>query len=282
MEKACFSLVFVDSKKYLNYSNKHKILGGFKEVLEMKHKTKASKINIMAFLALAITIAVVPMASATAVITLTPATQVPGATVTVAGTGFGATNAVGIGFGAEVNVTGEAHTPTGTGTGPYTTRTNHYPIKPGSFSMHSNVGGMESDWIDLGNGTIAAEGFVYAAGGFINYVTGEFGRNSTTDITDYEKTFTASYTYYAYNVTPAGGVTTNAAGAFSASITLPNVTDGNYVVTAVDTAGNKATATLNVIPEGLNIGVMLTLSTIVVIVSYFSKIRIKRHSRVNL
>jgi uncharacterized membrane protein YfhO len=74
-------------------------------------------------------------------------------------------------------------------------------------------------------------------------------------------------------VTPAAGVTTTGAGAFTASITVPTVADGNYVVTAVDTAGNKATQTLNVVPEGLTIGVMLTLSTIAVIIStrYFRK-----------
>jgi hypothetical protein len=82
-----------------------------------------------------------------------------------------------------------------------------------------------------------------------------------------------NYTYYTYNVTPAAGVTTLASGTFSASITVPTVTDGNYVVTAVDTAGNKATQTLNVVPEGLTLGVMLALSTIAVIVStrYFRK-----------
>ncbi|MEM2098135.1 MAG: hypothetical protein QXU99_00100 [Candidatus Bathyarchaeia archaeon] len=244
----------------------------------MRHKIKANKTKILAFLVLAIAIALVPMAQAAGAITLTPPTQGPGGAITVTGTGFGATKAVGIGFGAEVNATGEAHTPTGTGTGPYTARTNHYPIKPGSFSMHSNVGGVESDWIDLGNGTIAAEGFAYAAPGFINYVTGEFGRSSTADLTGYEITFTVSYTYYTYNVTPTQGVTTNSAGAFSASITLPSVANGNYVVTAVDTAGNIATATLNVVPEGLTIGVMLVLSTTAVIVSrrYLGKIGIKR------
>jgi hypothetical protein len=74
-------------------------------------------------------------------------------------------------------------------------------------------------------------------------------------------------------VTPAAGVTTLASGAFSASITVPSVADGNYVVTAVDTAGNKATATLNVVPEGLTVGVMVVVSSVVVIVSscYFRK-----------
>lgn len=171
-------------------------------IARLQYRKKVYTGAITAFLMLSIILVVIPLASAAAAITLTPSTQVPGSSVTVDGTGFGATKAVGIGFGAEVTVTGEAHTPTGTGTGPYLTRTLHYPIKPGSLNFHSNVGGVESDWIDLGNGTLAAEGFTYAAGGSVNYVTGEFGRSSTADLTGMEITFTANYTYYAYNVIP--------------------------------------------------------------------------------
>ena len=229
----------------------------------------------MVFLTLSMVLAVMPLASAAGAITLTPTAQAPSASVSVSGTGFGATTAVGVGFGAEVSVTGEDHTPTGTGTGPYTTRTNHYPIKPGSFSMHSDVSGTTSEWTDLGNGTIIGSG-TYAVAGNVNYVTGVFSRSSTTDISSYTIVFTASYTYYQYNVTPAAGVTTLASGTFTASITVPAVANGNYNVTAIDTAGNRAFKNLTVdstIPEGLTIGIMVSLSTAAVIVSsrYFRK-----------
>jgi hypothetical protein len=247
----------------------------------MKHKTKIYTTVTMAFLTLSIILAAIPMASAAGAITLNPTTQTTGGSVTVDGTGFGATKKVGIGVGAEVTVSAEVHpitdlvtTPDGDGYyGPFGGTTNHYPIKPGSVYIYYDVDGTTSDYTDNGDGTLTSSS-TYAINPFVNYVNGSFGRKSTADWS----TFTApvtyiNYTYYTYNVTPAAGVTTLASGTFSASITVPTVTDGNYVVTAVDTAGNKATQTLNVVPEGLTLGVMLALSTIAVIVStrYFRK-----------
>jgi hypothetical protein len=248
----------------------------------MKHKTKVYTTATMAFLMLSIILASISMAYAAGAITLTPTTQAQGGSVTVDGTGFGATKAVGIGFGAEVTVSAEVHpitnlvtTPDGEGYyGPFGGTTVHYPIKPGSVYIFYDVDGVTSEYTDNGDGTLTSSS-TYAIDPRVNYVNGSFARKSTSDWSG----FTApvayiNYTYYTYNVTPAAGVTTLASGTFSASITVPTLADGNYVVTAVDTAGNKATATLNVvIPEGLTLGVMLTLSTIAVIVStrYFRK-----------
>jgi hypothetical protein len=256
------------------------------EMEKMKHKKKAYVTAIMAFLTFSIIIASVPMTKAAGAITLTPPAQVPGAAVSVAGTGFGATKAVGIGLGAEVTVTGEAHpitntnVPNGDVFGPFTAITNHYPIKPGSFSFHcvvsSDTSVVESDYTDNGDGTLASSS-TYALNPFVNYVTGAFGRSSTSDWSSYTVVYTASYTYYTYNVTPAAGVTTLASGTFTASITVPTVASGIYVVTAIDTSGNRATSNLSVgstIPEeGLTIGVVVMLSTFAVVVSsrYFHK-----------
>lgn len=242
----------------------------------IRHIKKSSITAIVAFLMLSLALA--SIAAAAGAITLTPTVQAPGGSVTVDGTGFGATKTVGIGIGAEVAVTGEvAPILTGggaDGTGPWVGRTVHYPIKPGSFSMQSDVSGVVVDYTDNGDGTLASTS-AYFVSGTINYANGTFSRTSTTDLSGYIATaiHTVAYTYYQHNVTPAAGVTTSAGGTFSASITVPAVADGNYVVTAVDTAGNKATQTLNVVPEGLTLGVMLTLSTIAVIVStrYFRK-----------
>ena len=250
----------------------------------MRYKTEMYTKAAMIFLTLSIILATISTAYAAGAITLTPTAQAPTGSVTVNGTGFGATKAVGIGLGVEVAVTGEEHPitnltigPDGEGLyGPFTTKTNHWPIKPGSFSFHCDVSGVESDYTDdYSNGTLASSS-TYARNPFVNYVTGEFGRSSTADWSTYTVVYTASYTYYTYNVTPAAGVTTTGAGAFSASITVPSVADGSYTVTAIDTVGNKATSTLTVdhtIPEGLTLGVMLALSTIAVIVSirYFRK-----------
>jgi hypothetical protein len=103
----------------------------------------------------------------------------------------------------------------------------------------------------------------------------QFSRISTADLSGYTLIHIANYTRYQNSVTPAAGVTTNATGSFTASITVPNVVDGNYNVTAIDAKGNRATSALPlvVIPEGLTIGVMMLLSSIAVVVGsrYFWK-----------
>ena len=205
----------------------------------------------------------------------------PGASVTVDGTGFGATKAVGIGFGAEANVTGEAVNATGpydVDAGPYVYSLSYRPVKPGSFKMESGymLGGsyvpLFQYW-ENGNGTISTDN-TQVTWAVIDYTTGKANFNFTSPLSSgitYLRT--VNYTRYQYNVTPAAGVTTLATGTFQAAITVPSVTNGNYVVTAIDTQGNLATATLNTIPEGLTIGVMVLLSTVAVIVStrYYRK-----------
>jgi hypothetical protein len=208
--------------------------------------------------------AFISTASAAGSITLTPNAQAPGGTVTVTGTGFGATKALGLGLGTEVAVTSEAHTPTGSGTGPWMTRTNRYPIKPGSFSFHSNVvGSSETDFTDNGDGTMSTTS-TYDAGSYLTYPTGAFGRSSTMDLSSSELIFTAAYTSYQYNVTPASNPNSTATGTFTATITIPTgLANGNYNVTAIDAGGNKATATLgvnNAIPEVLPPGTLLLLA----------------------
>ena len=243
---------------------------------KIQHKTCTTA--FIACLMFSIILAVIPMASAAGAITLTPTAHAPGSAVSVDGTGFGATKAVGIGFGAEVRVN-ETNIPfSGTGPGPYSGKVNHRPIKPGSFNLTSDTsmsGGVVTDYTDNGDGTLASTS-PYFVEGTINYVTGNWSRTSSVDLTGLEQVYSAAYTYYTYNVTPATGVTTLGSGTFTASITVPSVANGNYAVTAVDTQGNVATATLvvdNTIPEGLTIGVMVMLSAVAVVLStrYFRK-----------
>jgi uncharacterized protein (DUF2147 family) len=252
---------------------------------------KTCTVAFAALLMMSIVIAVVPMASAAGAITLTPTSQAPTASVTVDGTAFGAEKAVGIGFGAEVTVELEAHPITnlvsdpvfdeGLGVdtyGPFGGTADHIPIKPGSVYVFYDVDGTTSEYFDKDppDGTLQTDS-AYAIDPRVNYVNGSFGRRSSADWSAFSAPVAyITYTYYTYNVTPAAGVTTTGAGAFSGSITVPDVANGQYTVTAVDTAGNIATSTLtvdNTIPEGLTLGVMLLLSTIAVIVSvrYFRK-----------
>ena len=222
-----------------------------------------------AFLILAVfSTAFISAVSAAGSITLTPNVQAPGATVTVTGTGFGATKAVGIGLGAEVNVTGESHPIANTtGTGPFTTTTNRPPIKPGSFSflcvVSSDTNVVESNYIDNGDGTLTTDS-TYSVNHFVNYATGVFGRSTTSAWDTYTVVFTTTYTGYNYSVTSTGGINTTPSGTFTATITIPSgLANGNYNVTAIDTGGTRAVATLNVnsaIPEALPLGTIILLA----------------------
>lgn len=258
------------------------VIAVFREIKEMKrmqHRKKVYARSIMAFLTLSMVLVVIPIISAaTAAITLTPTAQAPGASVSVAGTGFGATKAVGIGFGAEVAGSDTNMAYTGTSDGlTWSGRVSKWPIKPGSFVLTSDTtsgAGLVSVYTDDGDGTTT--GTFEGAVGTIDYTTGQWTRVTTVSVTGIAANYTATYTRYAYNVTPAAGVTTLASGAFSASITVPAVANGNYAVTAIDTQGNRAVASLAVdsaIPEGLTVGVMVIVSSVAVIVGtrYFRK-----------
>ena len=123
---------------------------------------------------------------------------------------------------------------------------------------------MESDYTDNGDGTCTSSS-TYALNPFVNYVTGQFGRSTSSAWNTYTVVYTANYTYYQYNVTPTAGITTNPSGGFTASITIPIVSDGIYTVTVVDAKGTIATGSIGigtVIPEGLTIGALVVLSSV--------------------
>jgi hypothetical protein len=210
---------------------------------------------------------------------LTPTSGAPGDSVTVEGTDFSATNAVGICLGPEVTITDEFHDVTNVTIGgpdvygPFTAITDHYPIKPGSFSFHCDVSGVTSDYFDNGDGTLNTES-TYAVDPFVNYVTGEFGRSSNSPWETYIVNFTATYTYYQFNVTPAAGVITDASGAFAADITVPDIWNGTEPITVMDEAGNMATSDFttigsDVVPEPLTIGAIVLLSSAALVFSFY-------------
>jgi len=235
----------------------------------MQHKKKLYSTIPLVLLTVSILLATLPMGSGAGSITLTPTSQAQGSSVTVAGTGFAASQAVAIVIGTEITVTNESHPITNTvGTGPFTSFTNHGAIKPGSFYYHcvvsSDTNVVESDYYDDGDGTLTSSS-EYALNPFVNYVTGAFGRSTTSAWDTYTVVYTCSYTYYQYNGTRT---TANSAGAFSTNIAVPaSAANGSIVVTAFDTTGTKGTATLDVIPEGFSLGMVVALSVAAVIVS---------------
>jgi len=210
---------------------------------------------------------------------LTPTSGEPGDSVIVEGIDFAATNNAGIGFGPEVTVTGEVHDILNVSIGgpevygPFVARTLYYPIAPGSFYFFCDVSGVTSEYFDNGDGTLNTES-TYAVDPFVNYVTGEFGRSSNSPWDGYIVNFTASYTYYQFNVTPAEGVPTDGAGAFTINITVPEIWNGTEPLTVVDEAGNMATSDFtiygsDVVPEPLTIGAIVMLSSAALMVSFY-------------
>lgn len=238
----------------------------------MNNKTKTQIICIISLSLLALAV-LTPSATAAGTINLSENANVSAdSTITVTGTGFEATQIVGIAFGSEVPVTDEEHTTfSGTDTGPYTAILDNIPVKPGSFSMHWDTEGTGSDWTDNGDGTLTSSSS-YSTGGTVNYVTGEFGRSSSMDLSTYTLTATCAYTSYQYDVTPTAGVTTTGSGDFTADITVPTVANGVYTVTAIDASGNIATASIGVgvdVPETFTFGVVALLSVAAVAGSAF-------------
>jgi len=214
---------------------------------------------------------------------LTPTSGEPGDSVIVEGTDFAATNTVGIGLGSEVTVSNETRAVTNVTVGgpdvygPFVAKTVHYPIKPGSFSFHAVVSSdtnlVESDYFDNGDGMLNTES-TYAIDPFVNYVTGEFGRSSSSSWETFTVEFQATYTYYEYNVTPAAGVPTDASGAFTVNITVPAIWNGTEPVTVMDEAGNMAASDFttygsDVIPEPLTVGAIVLLSSTALVVSFY-------------
>jgi len=217
-----------------------------------------------------LSLTIISFAAAAGTITLDPVGQAAGGAVSVSGTSFGASKSVGIGFGAETPGSDSNMAYTGTGMGPYTGRVSNYPIKPGTFVLTSDTtagGGLISTYTDNGDGTLS--GSFEGATGTINYVTGVWTRVTTVDVSGIATIYGATYTRYQFNATPTGGVATTGAGAFTTSITVPNVSAGTYPVTAIDTSGNRASSNLQVagvVPESWSVAVMLLISTIAVVV----------------
>jgi hypothetical protein len=233
----------------------------------MQNKNKLFTVSIVAFLAVTLSLLTIPTATAaTPTITLTPNAQAPQGSITITGTGFATTSSIGIAFGVEVPVIGELGNVTGTSYGPFTGTVAYLPIKPGSFVIHMNVNNGLSvyDITDSGNGALACTAPSFA-GGYINYAIGQYATSSTIDTTPYTIVRTLGYTRYEYSV-PSTGLTTNSTGGFTATVTVPNTVNGNLNVNAIDSQGNRATSTLNVIPEGFNIGIIVLLSLISVVV----------------
>lgn len=236
----------------------------------MRHRMKGYGTFIKVLITFSIILTSSPMANAAGAITLTPSTQAPGDIVTVSGTGFGALDNVVLVFGKELRVENEPLYPVATSPTTWAYNWTRGPIKPGSMHVHLNsitYPGAQYDYFDDGSGKLLrdTDGALLCV---VDYALGGFTRNSTGAGT--QNDWFATFTFYEYNVTSFGQVTTNGSGAFSANFTVPEVSNGNYNVTVIASAGTFATINVNVssvVPEGFSFEGMLLLSSMVVMVS---------------
>jgi uncharacterized spore protein YtfJ len=237
---------------------------------DMKQKKRIYITTATAFLALLLVLAPKLSTNAALGITLTPTSGEPGDSVTVDGTDFAASSTVGIGFGSEVKVDDESVSVTGSGVGPWTGVLANRPIKPGSFNMTSDTEGVQVTYTDNGDGTLYSSS-TYFASGTINYTSGEFSRTSTTDLSGYTLIHIVDYTCYENGLTSAAGVPTDSSGDFTTNVTVAQVANGTYTVTAIDKQGNIVSSTFTVvgsiIPEGFSFGVVVLLSSLAVMVA---------------
>lgn len=239
-------------------------------------KRKVYITNVMAFLMILTLLAMVLIVSAALGVSLNPTSGEPGDSIEISGADFAASNPVGIGFGAEMAQSDSDMAYDGSGVGPYYGVASHWPIKPGSFILTSDTtsgGGQISTYTDDGNGNLT--GSFEGAYGDINYTTGEWSRTSTVDLTQYTQVYSATYTCYEFNATPAEGITTDTLGAFTVNITVPSIWNETHPVTAIDEEGNIASSDFTVsgspyVPEPLTFGIVVLLSSAAVVIATFS------------
>jgi hypothetical protein len=236
---------------------------------------KVSATIIMAFLMISMLLATVIVGKAALEITVNPTSGMPDDSIEVTGTDFAASSPIGIGIGVEANNTDSNMAFAGEGVGPYYGKVSWWPIKPGSFILYVDTtgsGGILSNYTDNGDGTLS--GSFEGAYGDVNYTTGEWSRTSTVDLTEYEQLYSASYTRYEWNVTPAEGLVSGLDGAFTTNITVPMLGNGSCPITAIDEEGNIATADFTVygssIPEIFSFGSVILLTSAVAVIAAFS------------
>lgn len=262
---------FNNTERYIQ-SSKDPWRGGEKAKMNKKEYTVIS----LFFLTLIVVSATIFTAKGAFQIYFTPSFATPGDPVSVAGSMQGDYEplvTMGIGFGPEVEVTKEAVTVTATGTTSAEGYTANTPVKPGSFRWSAPYGGITVEVFDVGNGTLD-DYFGWLSSGTINYTSGYFSRTIQMGLSFGTTNNFVNYTTYENNVTPAAGITTTASGSFLEIITVPQVPNGTYTVTAIDELGNVGTGTFQVagsdiIPEPLTVGTIVLLSSTAMLVSFY-------------
>jgi hypothetical protein len=208
---------------------------------------------------------------------LTPTSGAPGDSVEVAGTGFAASKTVGIGWGPQVGVVNDPAIVTQVGDLEFHGTTSQHPIKPGSFKWEYMYGALELYVEDNGDGTIHDPAGGRVAVASINYTSGYFYCRMTSGSQSYTAGQFSYTTYYFNSINSTLPILpTDASGAFTANVTVPDIWNGTETVTVMDEAGNMATSDFTVegsdvppIPEALTVGALVLLTSTAVVVSFY-------------
>jgi len=208
---------------------------------------------------------------------LTPTSGEIGDSINIEGTGFAASKTVGIGWGPQVAVTNDPTTVTKVGDLEFYVTTSQHPIKPGSFQWTYLYDAAELYVEDNGDGTIHDPAGGRVADASINYTAGYFYCRfspTTRTLTSEHYSYTSYYFNSINSTLPI--LATDASGAFTANITVPDIWNETSTVTVIDEAGNTATSGFTVfgsdvppIPEALTIGAIVLLTSTAIVVSFY-------------
>jgi hypothetical protein len=233
---------------------------------------------VLVSLSLLLVSATILEAKAAAAIVLNPTTGAPGTNVAISGTGFAASNTTGIGWGPQVAVAHDTAIVTAVGSPLplefYGTASQH-PIKPGSFKYTFTQGALELYFGDKGDGTLSDPQGGRLSIGTINYTSGYFHCIMSSSTTLFNAGYFSYTTYYFNSINSTFPILpTDASGAMSVTLTVPQIWNGSETVWVIDEkghvgSGNFTVVNSSVIPEPLTLGGVIVLSSAALIVSVY-------------
>jgi len=230
---------------------------------------------LLVYLALILVSATILEAKAAAAIVLNPTTGAPGTSVDISGTGFAASKTVGIGWGPEGAIVNDPVTVTTVGTTEFYGTTSQHPIKPGSFKYTYTQGSTELYFGDKGDGTLSDPAGGRMSFGTINYTSGYFHCIMSSSTQTYYAGYFSYTTYYFNSINSTFPILpTDASGAMSVTLNVPQIWNGSETVWVIDEKGNVGSGNFTVVnspvvPEPLTIGGVVLLSSAALIVSVY-------------
>jgi len=230
---------------------------------------------VLVSLSLLLVSATILEARAAAAIVLNPTTGAPGSSVNLSGTGFAVSNTTAIGWGPPVAVTHDTATVTKVGDLEFYGTVSQHPIKPGSFKYTYTQDSQELYFTDNGDGTLYDPAGGRLSFGGINYTSGYFHCIMSSGTRIFNAGYFSYTTYYFNSINSTFPILpTDASGAMSVTLTVPQIWNGSETVWVIDEkghvgSGNFTVVNSSVVPEPLTLGGVVLLSSAALIVSVY-------------